>query len=140
MEKETDQDTDETTVTYTRVTVLDGIVLGVTAHIKDDDTITMNVVPVFSDVESVKTQYDAAGVIAASYPIINLKEAGTVLNVPSGQTIVMGGLISNVETEREEKVPVLGDIPVLGYLFKSKSKVVEKRELVIFLKTTIING
>lgn len=47
MEKETDQDTDETTVTYTRVTVLDGIVLGVTAHIKDDDTITMNVVPVF---------------------------------------------------------------------------------------------
>jgi len=140
MEKEIDGETNETTVTYTRVTVLDGVVLGVTAHVKNADSVTLNIVPVFSDVESVKTQYNEAGEVVASYPVINLKEAGTVLNVPSGQTIVMGGLISNVETTAEEKIPLLGDIPVLGYLFKGKSKVVEKRELVIFLKTTIIDG
>jgi len=140
MDKETDTDTSITTVTYTRFTVLDGVVMGVTAHIKEDNTITLNIVPVFSDVESVKTQYNDLGEIVASYPIINLKEAGTVLNVKSGSTIVMGGLISNVETDREEKIPVLGDIPVLGYLFKGKAKVVEKRELVIFLTTTIIDA
>lgn len=140
MDMETDTETNETTVNYTRVTVLDGVVLGVTPHIKEDRTITLNIVPVFSDVESVKTQYDEAGVIVASYPIVNLKEAGTVLNVASGNTIIMGGLISNVETDIEEKVPLLGDIPVLGYLFKGKSKKVEKRELVIFLTTTIIDG
>lgn len=140
MNSETDADTNQTSVNYKRVTVLDGVVLGVTAHVKENGTITLNIVPVFSDVESVKTQYNQAGEVVASYPVVNLKEAGTVLNVKSGNTIIMGGLITNVETEKEEKVPVLGDIPLLGYLFKGKSKVTEKRELVIFLKTTIING
>jgi MSHA biogenesis protein MshL len=140
MEKETDEETDDVTITYTRVTVLDGVVMGVSAHIKEDDTITLNIVPVFSDVETVKTQLDTDGVIAASYPIINLKEAGTVLNVKSGSTIVMGGLISNVEVETEEKVPFFGDVPVIGHLFKGTTKSVEKRELVIFLTTTIIDG
>jgi MSHA biogenesis protein MshL len=140
MERDEDSETNDVTITYTRVTVLDGIVMGVTAHIKEDGTITLNIVPVFSDVESVKSIYNDAGQVVASYPVINLKEAGTVLNVPSGETIVMGGLISNIETEMEEKVPMLGDIPVLGYLFKGRSKVIEKRELVIFLKTTILDG
>jgi len=140
MDKQTDTETKQITVNYTRVTVLDGVVLGVTAHVKEDKTITLNIVPVFSDVETVKTLVNEAGEIVASYPVVNLKEAGTVLNVPSGQTIIMGGLISNVETEKEDKIPLLGDIPVLGYLFKGKSKVIEKRELVIFLTTTILDG
>jgi MSHA biogenesis protein MshL len=137
-EREEGEDDEPDTITYSRVTVLDGVVMGVTAHVKEDESITLNIVPVFSDVEQVKTLMNANGEIVASYPIVNLKEAGTVLNVTSGDTIVMGGLISNVETDREEKIPVLGDIPVLGNIFKGKSKVVEKRELVIFLKTTII--
>jgi MSHA biogenesis protein MshL len=136
--EEGEEDGDPDTITYTRVTVLDGVVMGVTPHIKEDGTITINVVPVFSDVESVKNLVNAAGETVASYPIINLKEAGTVLNVKSGDTIVMGGLISNIETQVEEKIPLLGDIPVLGNLFKGQAKTVEKRELVIFLKTTII--
>jgi type II secretory pathway component HofQ len=52
----------------------------------------------------------------------------------------MGGLISNVEVETEEKVPFFGDVPVIGHLFKGTTKSVEKRELVIFLTTTIIDG
>ncbi|XOB95248.1 hypothetical protein ACMC5U_10070 [Deferribacteres bacterium DY0609] len=141
MERETDDDTDDVTVTYTRVTVLDGIMLGVTPHVKEDGTITLNIVPVFSDVEETpEQQLDENGVVVASYPNINLKEAGTVLNLESGSTVVMGGLISNVETEDETKVPLLGDVPFLGYLFKSKYKYTQKRELVIFLTATIISG
>jgi len=140
LDRETDTETNQTTVSYNRVTVLDGIVLGVTAHVKENNTITLNIVPVFSDVRSEKVQYNEAGEIVASYPVVNLKEAGTVLNVKNGSTIIMGGLISNEEREEESKVPGLGDIPVLGYLFKHKKTVVEKSELVIFLTATIIDG
>jgi len=138
-EREEGEDDEPDTVTYTRVTVLDGVVMGVTPHIKDDGTITISVVPVFSDIETVKNLVNANNEIVASYPVVNLKEAATILNVRSGDTIVMGGLISNVETKKEEKIPLLGDIPLLGNVFKGQSKVVEKRELVIFLKTTIIS-
>jgi MSHA biogenesis protein MshL len=139
LDRETDDETGDITITTTRVTVLNGIMMGVTAHIREDDTITLNVVPVYSEVSGEQSMtYN--GQELARYPVINLKEAGTMLNVKSGDTIVMGGLISNVETEEESKVPLLGDIPVLGYLFKSKYMAKEKRELVIFLTATIING
>lgn len=140
MDRETDSDTNETTVTYNRVTVLDGIMLGVTAHVKEDNTITLNIVPVFSKVEEVVQQKDANDVIVASYPKVNLKEVGTVLNLDSGSTIIIGGLMDKKETETESKIPGLGDIPLLGYLFKSKTKEIVKRELVIFLTATIIDG
>lgn len=140
MDRRYDEDNDISTFSYSRLTVLDGVVMGVTPHIKEDGSITINIVPVFSDVEGEKIQYNEQGEVVASYPVINLKEAGTVLNVSSGDTIIMGGLISNVETVQEDKVPLLGDIPLLGYIFKGKSTVVEKRELVIFLTTTIIGG
>lgn len=140
MDRETDSDTNQTTVSYNRVTVLDGIMLGVTAHVKEDDTITLNIVPVFSKVEEVVEQKDENDVVVASYPKINLKEVGTVLNVDNGNTIIIGGLIDKKESEVESKVPGFGDIPLLGYLFKNKTKTVEKRELVIFLTATIING
>ncbi|MGE4318560.1 MAG: hypothetical protein AB7E96_06600 [Deferribacterales bacterium] len=137
---ETSDGVTTTTYTYDRVMVLDGLILGVTPHIKDDGTVTLNIVPIFSDVEDEKTIINANGETVASYPIVNMKEAGTVLNMKSGSTVVMGGLISNVETTMEEKIPFLGDIPVLGNLFKGKAKKTEKRELVIFLTTTIIDG
>ncbi len=137
---ETSDGVTTTTYTYDRVMVLDGLILGVTPHIKDDGTVTLNIVPIFSDVEDEKTIINADGETVASYPIVNMKEAGTVLNMKSGSTVVMGGLISNVQTTLEEKIPFLGDIPVLGNLFKGKAKKTEKRELVIFLTTTIIDG
>ena len=140
MDRETDNDTGIATISYTRVTVLDGIVMGVTAHVREDDSITLNIVPVFSDVKTEKKIVNEAGEVVASYPIVNLKEAGTVLNVKSGNTIIMGGLISKEDTVEEQKIPGLGDIPLIGYLFKSKKNVTAKSELVIFLTATIING
>lgn len=141
MTRETSTDeTEGDTITYTRTMVLDGLILGVTPYIKDDRTITLSIVPIFSNVEEEKSIVNVDGETVASYPVVNMKEAGTTLNMVSGSTVVMGGLISNSETTVEEKIPVLGDIPVLGNIFKGKYRYQEKRELVIFLTTTIIDG
>jgi Flp pilus assembly secretin CpaC len=60
--------------------------------------------------------------------------------VGDGQTLIMGGLIKNKETKGETKVPILGDIPGLGYLFKSKKDTRNKTELLIFISPRIINS
>ena len=55
-------------------------------------------------------------------PNINVTSANTVVVTPDGQTVVIGGLISNSKSSSDSKVPFLGDIPVLGHLFKSSTK------------------
>jgi MSHA biogenesis protein MshL len=139
-EKTVDQGEDyERTVSYNRVTILDGIMLGVTPFINEDGTITLNIVPVSTVVENDKVQYGEDGDIVASFPILNLKEAGTVLKVRNGETVIMGGMIDKYEEKVDQKVPFLGDVPVLGYIFKSKTTRTVKKELVIFIKTTVIS-
>src|SRR5208337_2314753 len=58
--------------------------------------------------------------------------------IPSGNTLVMGGLVSDEVDSSNVKVPVLGDIPVLGYLFRSDSKNRNKQNLLIFITPTIV--
>jgi len=69
---------------------------------------------------------------------INKREIKTTIMADSGSTIVLGGLIDEDVQESEQKVPLLGDIPILGHLFKSTSNTVRKRNLMVFLKATII--
>ena len=69
---------------------------------------------------------------------INKREIRTTIMADSGSTIVLGGLIDEDVQESEQKVPLLGDIPVLGHLFKSTSNTKRKRNLMVFLKPTII--
>jgi len=145
-EKKVDNDTEDNTqtVTYERSTVLDGITLGVTANVMEDDKITLHVVPILSSIEEIAYQYelDAQGnsYSVASYPKVNMREAGTVLTVQNGTTILMGGLITNKDNVVERRIPILGDIPGLGMLFKARSTEKEKRELVILITTTLIDG
>jgi type II secretory pathway component GspD/PulD (secretin) len=58
--------------------------------------------------------------------------------IPSGNTLVMGGLIQDNVQEQDTKVPLLGDIPGLGFLFRSESKTRTKSNLIIFLTPTIV--
>ncbi len=145
-EKKVDTDTEENTqtVTYERSTVLDGITLGVTANVMDDNRITLHVVPILSSIEEIAYQYElddqGNSYSVASYPKVNMREAGTVLTVQNGTTIVMGGLITNKDVVNERRIPVLGDIPGLGMLFKARSTEKERRELVILITTTLIDG
>lgn len=69
---------------------------------------------------------------------INKREIKTTVMADDGGTVVLGGLIDEDVQESIQKVPLLGDIPVLGHLFKSTSNTVRKRNLMVFLKATII--
>ena len=60
--------------------------------------------------------------------------------MPNGDTAVLGGLMSDKETETITKVPLLGDIPILGWLFKSRSTTNDKTNLVVFLTPKIIRN
>jgi general secretion pathway protein D len=66
------------------------------------------------------------------------RQLNTTVMVEDSQMIVLGGLIDERALESESKVPILGDIPILGHLFKSTSTQVEKKNLMVFIKPTII--
>lgn len=68
-----------------------------------------------------------------------VRESDTIIRAKSGEIVVIGGLIETYQTDQESKTPLLGDIPLLGDLFKSVSEVSQKRELVILLKPIVID-
>jgi general secretion pathway protein D len=69
---------------------------------------------------------------------INKREIKTTVMAESGDTVVLGGLIDEDVQESVQKVPLLGDIPYIGHLFKSTSNSTRKRNLMVFLRATII--
>jgi type II secretory pathway component GspD/PulD (secretin) len=71
-------------------------------------------------------------------PIIIQRRANTTVSVQSGQTVIIGGLIGSADDVRTTKVPVLGDIPGLGVLFRTRTKTTERRELLIFLTPQVL--
>ena len=77
--------------------------------------------------------------VVSEIPELNVQEIDTVVKVRSGQPIVMGGLLQDRSVNNEEGVPVLGEVPVVGSLFRRKNDLVRKSELVIFLKATILH-
>lgn len=107
-----------------------GIKLSVTPHINVGNKITMDVHPEVSDLSS---QATVAGGI-----IINTTMADTRVMVNDGETAVIGGLIRSNENDNSHGVPVLMDIPLIGTLFRSTTKVRQKRELLIFLTPKIL--
>lgn len=119
-------------VTYTSV----GIILRVTPFITSDNMVEMIVSPEISNLSD-ETVPIAAGVNA---PIISTRSADTVVVTPDGQPVVIGGLMSNMKTETDSKIPFLGDIPLLGNLFKHRSRDNTKTELLIFLTPRIVRA
>jgi type IV pilus assembly protein PilQ len=71
-------------------------------------------------------------------PSIDTSEINTTVFIGDGQTVVLGGILETERRESEKKVPWLGDIPGLGYLFKTTSKVNNKDELLIFVTPKIV--
>jgi len=123
-------------VYYIRTNVLDGVLLGVTPYI-ENDSIIMNIVPVSTKIEDVRQLVENGNVIAEA-PVLNVKEAGTIVKVKDGDLIIIGGLIGTDKRKVVSKVPGLGDIPGLGVLFRKEEYIKQKRELIIFLRPRII--
>jgi type II secretory pathway component GspD/PulD (secretin) len=75
-----------------------------------------------------------------SNPIISKRAAQTVVYLEPGQAVILGGLVSERTVDAESKVPLLGDLPVLGYLFKSTKKRKEKTNVLFFIRPRILQG
>jgi general secretion pathway protein D len=120
-------------VTYTDV----GIILNVTPFVGANGLVQMIIQPQTSSVNPTKSQTIAPGVSA---PYLDVRSADTVVVTPDGQTVVIGGLISNTKSSSASKVPLLGDIPLLGALFRSSEKTDDKTELLIFLTPHIVQS
>lgn len=123
-------------VSYYRTNVLDGVLLGVTPYIEDGE-IMMNIVPVSTKIEDMR-QLIANNQVVAEAPVLNIKEAGTIVKVKDGDLIIIGGLIGTEKRKIISKVPGLGDIPGLGALFRKEEYQKQKKELIIFLRPHII--
>ena len=110
-----------------------GIKLKVTPHITDSDRITLDL---YQEANSIISEGTIEG---ATYtpPTLGKRDITTKVTVYDGKTIVVGGLISNQASTVESKVPILGDIPLLGWLFKNKTVKNEKKNLLIFISPTI---
>lgn len=119
-----------------------GIILQVTPFITSEGMVEMIVAPEVSSVSESSVTFATGGTnntSSASAPIINTRRADTVVVVPDGQTVVIGGLMHNQKVNSEKKVPILGDIPLLGMLFKHKVTEDEKKELLIFMTPYIVS-
>jgi type IV pilus assembly protein PilQ len=109
--------------------------LEVTPQITPDEHISMDL-----KVSQDSRGEDANTANGGKVPTINTRRIQTKVLVENGQTIVLGGVHEEENVRNEKKVPVLGDVPVVGNLFKSNSKSNKKRELLIFVTPKIVDG
>ncbi len=107
-----------------------GIKLTVTPTINSDQKITLNVHPEVS----LYVRSDPAG------PVIGTREAITTVIVNNGETVVIGGLITDEDRKSATMVPLLGDLPIIGHLFRQDIKSKDRTELLVFITPQIINN
>ncbi|MBI1991165.1 MAG: type IV pilus secretin PilQ [Betaproteobacteria bacterium] len=104
--------------------------LKVKPQITPDDNIIMNL----------NVHKDSVGVVTTAGPSIDTKQITTEVLVQNGGTVVIGGIYSQTESDSTTKIPVLGDIPYVGFLFRQNAKTDNKSELLIFISPRIIKS
>lgn len=110
--------------------------LSVTPIINPDGFVNMYIKPEIKNVSS--SSQDLGNGIKA--PIINTREAETSVTIKDGETIIIGGLIKGKKDDTESKMPIVGDIPLLGSLFRSTTKRETKTELLIILTPRVMRA
>jgi type IV pilus assembly protein PilQ len=120
------------TYPYTRLEVIKvGIVLKITPYISENGEITVQIEPEVSDVV-------ARGV--SDLPVVSKRKVTTTVRVKDGETIVIGGLLQRNERNVLIKIPILGSIPILGYLFRNTRKEIEETEVIVFITPRLLKG
>ncbi len=119
-----------------------GVALDVTPQIDEEGGITLHVHPAISDVKqddkqvkiSTQTQFNLP--LAAS----TIRESDTVVRARNGQVVVIGGLMQDLTQDELSATPLLGDLPLVGHLFRQTRKVSNKTELVILLRPVVVDS
>lgn len=120
--------------TYETNTISIGTIVAITPHVADNGDITLDITPAITrlheDLES-PDGYSTA-------PSLYIKQTSTIVRLRSGETAVIGGIVTDTETTSRKAVPGLGSIPVFGRLFRTEGKYKAKTEVVIFITPRII--
>jgi len=106
-----------------------GIILEVTPNINNDSDVTLRI--------RVESSSVREGELILGGAIIDTRDFRTEVTVQNGQTLMLGGILQTEESKTVRKVPILGDIPLLGYLFKKKDTVARELELLVFLRPQV---
>ena len=127
----------KTTFTINTEQLLSGIGLALSAVIRNDEEIIMNLVPITSELLE-PIEYVTVGEGKVGLPIVNKREMSTTVKVKNGSMLVVGGLISETESSDGDFLFGTENIPYLKYLFGYEEKQKSKRELIILLRPRII--
>ncbi len=114
-----------------------GIKLLVTPRLQGDSNVFLDLKPEISEQEAVRATETVGGKVNTA-PIFSRRRLTTQAVVPDGHTLVIGGLVNDAKTDSNSKVPILGDIPGIGAVFRKNTKERTKRNLVMFVTPTII--
>ncbi|MDX8401801.1 MAG: secretin N-terminal domain-containing protein [Mariprofundaceae bacterium] len=110
-----------------------GLVMSITPHIAANGRVTLDVSPVISSLTGTTTSQNGS-----TAPILDIKQMSSVVSVDSGQSVMIGGLMKREKSKTQRKIPLLGDIPLLGKLFRGDIDVKRASELVIFVTPYVI--
>jgi len=125
-------------------TVPEGVLINVQPAIDlENQSISMAIRPTITNV--VRFEEDPNPLLAVAdtvspVPVVNVQEFDSIINVNNGQAVVLGGLLQDRVLSTRNSVPIAGELPVVGALFRNQTDRVTKTELVVFLKATIVNG
>ena len=118
--------------------VFAGVLLDITPEISDNDTITLKINPSLSETKNDISQQSSAD--RTMPPDLNRRQLSSVVTIKDGSRIILGGLINTRNIRNANKVPILGDIPVLSYLFRYEQNSKQVQELVIVIETHIVKN
>jgi len=110
-----------------------GVRLLVTPHVAEDSTMVLSVSPEISEIVEYRGQFNER-------PVTSTRSATTQVVVRNGQTLMIGGLIKTVDLQIVRKVPILGDVPLLGVLFQHKTTQKQKVDLMIFVTPRLLGA
>jgi len=119
-----------------------GVVLDVTPQIDDKGNILLHVHPSVSQVTTVNKDVDlgSGGILRLPLASSSTSELDSIVRGQDGQVVAIGGLMRQAATGDTDQLPGAGTVPVLGALFRNRSRATQKRELVVLIKPTIVEG
>ncbi len=110
------------------------------ASIIDDKKVILHLTPITTELVDGEIQYRVFGDegLEVGLPQVSIRQMSTMVEVQNGEMLVIGGLIDNVTRNTGNFAPIVGNIPVIKYLFGAEEKISERRELVILLNPKIL--
>jgi len=119
-----------------------GVALDVIPQISEDGMVTLHIHPSVSEVTERVKQISLSSISQLSVPLAlsMIRESDSIVRARSGQVVVIGGLMQNQTRNKKTSIPLLGDLPLIGGLFRHEQKITRKSELVILLRPIVVDN